>query len=61
MKLISHKNINRRNFLNILQNCCLLDDVTRPSWTQYDWHAYRHKHTLRRIIKDYYVKTKGKR
>lgn len=41
--------------LQIQNNECL----DRPSWTQYDLNAYRHKHIRNRTIKDYYIKTKG--
>jgi hypothetical protein len=34
--------------------------VNRPAWTQNDWDAYKHKHIFGSVIKDYYVKSKGK-
>ena len=39
------------------------ESLNRPAWTQYDQHAYRHKHCLRngRFVKiiGYYEKTLG--
>ena len=36
--------------------------LQRPSWTQNDLHAYRHRHIGGRvgIIKDHFVKSKGR-
>ena len=39
------------------------ESLNRPAWTQYDQHAYRHKHCLRNgrfvRLENYYVKSKG--
>jgi len=36
------------------------NSVDRSAWTQQDLRAYRHKHTMRgKVLKDYYVKSKG--
>ncbi len=35
--------------------------LERPSWTQYDLEAFKHRHLQKRILRNYYVKTRGKR
>jgi hypothetical protein len=35
------------------------ESLNRPAWTQDDLHAYRHKHTRGRIVRDYYANSKG--
>lgn len=35
------------------------DSLNRPSWTQKDLRAFRHKHAKGRVNRDFYVKTKG--
>lgn len=33
--------------------------LLRPSWTQYDLHAYRHLRLRDKIIKDHFIVTRG--
>jgi len=33
--------------------------LLRPAWTQYDLHAYRHIHTVKGIVKDHFIVTRG--
>ncbi len=33
--------------------------LLRPSWIQYDLHAYRHLHTVKGIVKDHFIVTRG--
>jgi len=40
------------------------ESLNRPAWTQYDQHAYRHKHTTDKrgrflLLRDYYVRSGG--
>ncbi len=39
------------------------ESLNRPAWTQYDQHAYKHKHCLRNgrftKLENYYVKSGG--
>jgi len=35
------------------------ESLNRPAWTQYDWYAYNHRHTLKGVDKDYFIKSCG--
>ena len=42
-----------------------IESLNRPAWTQYDLHAYRHRHVRPRedngdcMLRDYFVKSHG--